>query len=51
MGELNRVGLGVDLKVYLRMYYSSPTQISECEERNLDTCSRGNVLWFDISSC
>ena len=45
-----------DLKVCLRIFVvfegqNSPSQLFECEEEHSDTCSRGNVSWFNISSC
>ena len=32
-------------------YQNSLSQLFECEEHNLDTCSKGNVLLFNISLC
>ena len=55
--KLYQVGFGIDnLKVCLHIfvvyeYHNSPPKLFASEEHNSDTCSRGNVLWFNISSC
>ena len=56
-GNRIKVGFGIDqLKVYLCIiiiskYHNSQPQLFECEEHNLDSCSRENILWFNISWC
>ena len=51
---MNQMGFLIDdLKVCLYIffvseYYNSPPQLFECEKH---TCSRGNALWFDVSTC
>ena len=51
------VNFGIEnLKEGLRIfiiseYQNSPPKLSEDQEHNSDTCSRGTILWFNISLC
>ena len=55
-GYVNWVSFGIDdMKVCLCIfvvsgYQNSLAQLFEWKEHNSDTCSRGNVLWFNTSS-